>query len=98
MVALAVLESAAAAQCAVHPAPVLPHHPDQAPAADCGMIPITRQEAHRLQHHSSAISDQPSPATVNQWRSFHLHWSNWRRRHQARTRWYHYRTHLALIA
>ena len=23
------------------------------------------------------------------------HWSNWRRRHQARSRWYHQRTRLA---
>jgi hypothetical protein len=28
----------------------------------------------------------------------HLNWSTWRRRHQARARWHHYRTRLALIA
>jgi hypothetical protein len=27
-----------------------------------------------------------------------LAWSVWRRRHQARARWYHYRRRLALIA
>jgi hypothetical protein len=27
-----------------------------------------------------------------------LAWSAWRRRHQARTRWYHYRRRYALIA
>jgi hypothetical protein len=29
---------------------------------------------------------------------FHLAWSDWRRRHQARARWHHYRTRLALTA
>jgi SRSO17 transposase len=28
----------------------------------------------------------------------HLSWSDWRRRHQARARWHHYRTRLAHIA
>nr|WP_169739826.1 hypothetical protein [Actinospica robiniae] len=29
---------------------------------------------------------------------FHLAWSDWRRSHQARARWHHYRTRLALTA
>ncbi len=28
-------------------------------------------------------------------RAFHLRWSRWRRRHQARARWHHYATRLA---
>ena len=30
--------------------------------------------------------------------AFHLRWSRWRRRHQARARWHHYATRLAAIA
>ena len=43
--------------------------------------------------------------TATMWRipptpdlEFHLAWSDWRRRHQARARWHHYRTRLALTA
>jgi hypothetical protein len=30
--------------------------------------------------------------------AFELRWSTWRRRHQARARWYHYSTRLAALA
>ena len=30
--------------------------------------------------------------------AFHLRWSRWRRRHQARARWHHYSTRLAALA
>ena len=60
-----------------------PARPDQPPPADSGMIPLTVPEITRLL--------TPPPA-----RPGHAeHWSNWRRRHQARARWYHQRTRLA---
>jgi hypothetical protein len=47
------------------------------------MIPLTVPEITRL------LTAQPA-------RTRHAeHWSNWRRRHQARSRWYHQRTRLA---
>ena len=30
--------------------------------------------------------------------AFHLRWSTWRRRHQARARWHHYTARLAALA
>jgi hypothetical protein len=48
------------------------------------MIPLTVPEITRL-------INTPPPA-----RPGHAeHWSNWRRRHQARARWYHQRIRLA---
>jgi SRSO17 transposase len=61
------------------PAPALP---DQPPPADPGMIPLTVPETGRL------LSRPPPPGTAS-------HWLNWRRRHQARSRWHHQRTRLA---
>jgi SRSO17 transposase len=61
------------------PAPVLP---DQPPPADPGMIPLTVPETGRLLGHP------PPPGNAG-------HWLNWRRRHQARSHWYHQRTRLA---
>jgi hypothetical protein len=62
------------------PAPV---RPDQDPPADLGMIPLTIPEITRL------LTTSPArPGHVE-------HWSNWRRRHQARSRWYHQRIRLA---
>jgi hypothetical protein len=47
------------------------------------MIPLTVPEITRL------LTAQPA-------RMGHAeHWANWRRRHQARSRWYHQRTRLA---
>jgi SRSO17 transposase len=60
-----------------------PARPDQRPPADPGMIPLTVPEITRL------LATQPA-------RTGHAeHWPNWRRRHQARSRWYHQRTRLA---
>jgi len=60
-----------------------PVSPGQRPPADLGMIPLTVPEITRL------LSTRPG-------RPGHAeHWSNWRRRHQARARWYHQRTRLA---
>ena len=61
------------------PAPVLP---DQPPPADPGMIPLTVPETGRL------LARPPPPGSAE-------HWLDWRRRHQARSRWYHQRTRLA---
>jgi hypothetical protein len=46
------------------------------------MIPLTVPETGRL------LSHPPPPGSA-------AHWLNWRRRHQARSRWYHKRTRLA---
>jgi SRSO17 transposase len=60
-----------------------PVRPGQRPPADPGMIPLTVPEITRL-------------VTIRPARPGHTeHWSNWRRRHQARARWYHQRTRLA---
>ncbi len=59
-----------------------PAHPDQAPPLDPGMTPITVPETMRL------LSRPPPPGSTG-------HWLNWRRGHQARSRWYHQRTPLA---
>jgi SRSO17 transposase len=61
------------------PAPVLP---DQPPPAEFGMIPLTVPETGRL------LSRPPPPGSAG-------HWLDWRRRHQACSRWYHQRTRLA---
>jgi hypothetical protein len=60
-----------------------PVQPGQPPPADPGMIPLTVPEITRL------LSTQPTRT-----RRAEL-WSNWRRRHQARSRWCHQRTRLA---
>jgi SRSO17 transposase len=87
-----VLVMAALAACAVTAAllrhrtntpPPPPVRPDQPPPADPGMIPLTVPEIMRL-------------LTTQRARPGHAeHWANWRRRHQARSRWYHQRTRLA---
>jgi SRSO17 transposase len=62
-----------------------PVGPDQAPPPDPGMIPLTVPEIKRLLA-SAHIRSRPSGHTV--------HWLAWRRRHQARSRWFHQRTRL----
>ena len=61
-----------------------PLTPGQPPPADLGMIPLTIPEITRLL--------APPPATPP---GLAGHWATWRRRHQARSRWYHHRTRLA---
>ncbi len=63
-----------------------PIRPDQPPPADHGMVPLTVPEITRL---LSAPPARPGPPGHAE------HWVNWRRRHQARSRWYHQRTRLA---
>jgi SRSO17 transposase len=65
----------------------LPHTPDQQPPEDPGMIGVTAPEARRLFNLATTATDL---ATL----VFHLGWSDWRRRHQARSRWCHHQTRL----
>ena len=59
--------------------------PGQPPPADPGMIPLTVPETARLLTEATAIHRPPGHTE---------HSSDWRRRHQARSRWYHQRTRL----
>ena len=85
----AVLVMAALAICAAtaallkDPTDTQAPHPvtaDQAPPAEPGMIPLTIPEISRL---LAARLLQPHPPVQV------THWLNWRRRHQACSRWYH---------
>jgi hypothetical protein len=62
-----------------------PAAPDQAPPADPGLIPLTVHEVKRL---LAAAARRPEPA------GHAARWLYWRRRHQARSRWFHQRTRL----
>jgi SRSO17 transposase len=64
------------------PAPVTP---DEAPPPEPGKIPLTIPEIRRLLASRLATSRPPGHAD---------HWLSWRRRHQARSRWFHKRTRL----
>ena len=64
-----------------------PAGPNQPPPADPGMIPLTVPEITRLLARPPAR--RPGHAG---------HWSAWRRRHQARSRWYHQRTRLTRLS
>jgi hypothetical protein len=59
-----------------------PARPDQPPPVEFGMIPLTVRETGRL------LGRPPPDGSAG-------HWLDWRRRHQARSRWYHQRTRLA---
>ena len=60
------------------PAPVRPGQP---PPADTGMVPLSIAEITRL------LARPVLPGAA-------VHWLAFRRRHQARARWYHQRTRL----
>jgi hypothetical protein len=63
-----------------------PVRPDQPPPAEPGMVPLTIPEIRRL---LAVVFLRLHPAA-------HAgHWLNWRRRHQARSRWFHQRARLA---
>jgi SRSO17 transposase len=62
-----------------------PVTPGQAPPPDPGMIPLTVPEIRRLLADALHRSHPPGHAAQ---------WLNWRRRHQARSRWFHQRTRL----
>jgi hypothetical protein len=75
-----------AAQAKTHaPAPLLPTTPDQQPPEDPGLIALTVAEVKRL---FMLVTRRAQPE------AHHLHWIWWRRRHQARARWFHHRTRL----
>jgi len=88
-----VLVMAALAICAVATADartraepqLTPSHPTAPPPADLGLIPLTVVEIKRLFNLATRICRSAS---------HYLHWSSWRRRHQARARWYHHRARL----
>ncbi|MDN5916262.1 MAG: IS701 family transposase [Pseudonocardia sp.] len=85
MAALAVCAVTAAQARARTPAPVLPHTPDEQPPADPGLIALTVAEIKRL---FALVSTPLQPV------SHRLRWVWWRRRHQARARWFHHRARL----
>ena len=62
-----------------------PNTPDQPPPPEPGMIPLTVPEVKRLL--AETLHDPKPPG-------HDTHWRNWRRRHQARSRWYHQRARL----
>jgi SRSO17 transposase len=62
-----------------------PVTPGQAPPPDPGMIPLTVPEIKHLLADAIGHPHPPGHAT---------RWLNWRRRHQARARWFHQRTRL----
>ena len=62
-----------------------PTRPDQPPSGEPGMIPLTIPEVKRL---LAAVLPHPKPP------GHASHWLNWRRRHQARARWFHQRARL----
>ncbi len=91
----AVLVMAALAICAVTAAQLRdrtgteappPAGPDAPPPADPGLIPLTVREVRRL---LAAALDRPRPS------GHAARWVKWRRRHQARSRWFHKRARLA---
>jgi SRSO17 transposase len=86
MAALAVCAVTAADAATRHrpPAP-MPTRPDQPPPREPGLIPLTVAEIKRL---FNLITRRHLPE------HHHLRWSIWRRRHQARARWFHHRARL----
>jgi len=88
-----VLALAALAVCAVTAADakartsgsILPTTPEDLPPDDPGLIALTVAEIKRL---FCLVTRCLQPET------HHLHWVWWRRRHQARAKWFHHRTRL----
>jgi SRSO17 transposase len=62
-----------------------PTSPDEQPPTDPGLIPLTVTEIKRV-----------FTLITSAWQTIrhYLHWSWWRRRHQARARWFHQRARL----
>ena len=63
----------------------LPASPDELPPEDPGLIPLTAAE---IKHIVNLVTRARQPIR------HYLHWSWWRRRHQARARWFHHRARL----
>ena len=97
MAALALLAVISALDRRTHPAPVLPVGPDAEPPTDYGRTALTVPETRRLfQLFTTLLRDLPTAIAARRM-AFHLRWSTWRRRHQARSRWHHYKRRLALL-
>lgn len=88
MAALAVCAVTAAQARAASPPPILPTSADEAPPQDTGLIAFTVNEIKRLY---LLLNQRIHDIT------HHLHWNHWRRRHQARARWFHHRTRLRRV-
>ena len=91
----AVLAMAALSVCAVTAAQLRdrtdtqappPAGPDDKPPADPGLIPLSVHEVKRLLAAAFCRPEPPGHAA---------RWLRWRRRHQARSRWFHQRARLA---
>jgi len=85
MAALATCAVTVAAHRADTQAPPTPTIPTEPPPPDLALIPLTVVEIKKL---FNVLTRVCRPI------GHHLHWSRWRRRHQARARWYHHRTRL----
>jgi hypothetical protein len=86
MIALAAYAVAAAAiRANTNTLAAAPTHPNDEPPADPGLIPLTVAEIKRLAN----LATHTGHALAH-----HLRWAWWRRRHQARARWFHHRTRL----
>jgi hypothetical protein len=64
--------------------PPPPADPNQPPPADPGLVPLSVAEIKRLNLLTRTARDL----------AHHLRWAWWRRRHQARARWFHHRARL----
>ena len=62
-----------------------PARPDATPPPDPGLIPLTVPEVRRLLAAELSRPEPPGHAA---------RWLQWRRRHQARSRWFHKRARL----
>lgn len=85
LAALAVCAVTAAAAKASAADPVLPVGPEDTPPEDPGLITLTVAE---VKHLFMLVTRRVLPE------DHHLRWAWWRRRHQARARWFHHRTRL----
>jgi hypothetical protein len=63
-----------------------PAGPNESPPTDPGLVPLSVREVKRLL--ANALSRPEPPGHT-------AHWLQWRRRHQARSRWFHQRARLA---
>jgi hypothetical protein len=63
-----------------------PAGPDDRPPADPGLVPLSVREVKRLLAAALTLPKPPGHAA---------RWLQWRRRHQARSRWFHKRARLA---
>jgi hypothetical protein len=86
MIALAVCSvTASAMRTQTSTLPPEPTSPDDDPPKDPGLIALTVAEVKRLFNLLTRAWKDPT---------YHLYWTNWRRRHQARANWFHKRARL----